>query len=233
MKSTSGWLGQRRARLGAEAGDDIQRAVGEADIAREFGEADEAEAGVLGRLDDAGVAAGERGADRAAENLRGIVPRNDMAGDAMRIVDDRHRIAVEERQRVAMQFVGGRTIEFEIARRGDHIGGAVLQRLAGVAQFQRREFGGIVGDRLAELHQQAAALERGEPAPGALERLARRRDRPRDVLRAAARDSGEGAPVRWAKHIENASVRRADARPADDIGAEGQRGARCRATGYS
>ena len=149
-----------------------------------------------------------------------------MAGDAMRIVDDRHRIAVEEGQRVAVQLVGGRTVEFEIARRRDHIGDAVLERLAGVARFQRREFRRIVGDRLAELHQQAAALERGEPSPGAFKRLARRRDRSRNILRAAARDAGEGAPVRGAKHVENAPIRRADIGPADDIGAEGQSYAR-------
>ena len=88
--------GQRSARFSAEARDDIQRAVRKTDFARKFGEADDAEARVLGRLDDAGIAAGERSADRAPENLRGIIPRDDMAGDAMGIVDDRNGVAVEE-----------------------------------------------------------------------------------------------------------------------------------------
>ena len=76
-----------------------------------------------------------------------------------------------------MQFVGGRAIELEIARRRRHVCNAVLERLAGIARFQRREFGRIVGDRLAELHQQASALNGGEATPGAFKRLARRRHR--------------------------------------------------------
>ena len=53
--------------------------------------------------------------------------------------------------------------------------------------------------------------------------FARRRDRPGDVLRAAARDAREGASVRGADDIEDAPVRRLDVGAADDIGVKGER----------
>ena len=61
---------ERRARLLAQSRDDVQRALRKADLERELGDADEREPGVLGGLDDAGVAAGKRRPDRAAEDLR-------------------------------------------------------------------------------------------------------------------------------------------------------------------
>src|SRR5215212_7581017 len=51
---------ERGARLLAQPRDDVQRALRKADLERELGDADEREPGVLGGLDDAGVAAGER-----------------------------------------------------------------------------------------------------------------------------------------------------------------------------
>jgi hypothetical protein len=39
--------------------------------------------GLLGRLQHAGVAGGERRADRAADDLHRVVPRDDVAGDAV------------------------------------------------------------------------------------------------------------------------------------------------------
>ena len=47
--------------------------------------AQQRQAGVLGRLDHAGVAGGERRAGAAAEDLHRIVPRDDVAGDAVRL----------------------------------------------------------------------------------------------------------------------------------------------------
>ena len=56
----AGMRGERRARLAAEAGDDVERAVGQADLRGELGDAQQRQAGVLRRLHHARVAGGER-----------------------------------------------------------------------------------------------------------------------------------------------------------------------------
>ena len=66
---------ERRARLLAEPGHDIERAFGKPGLRRELREPQRREAGVLGRLHHAGVADRERGGDGAAEHLARIVPR--------------------------------------------------------------------------------------------------------------------------------------------------------------
>ena len=64
----------------------------------ELGDAQQRQARVLGRLDDAGVARRERAADRAPEDLQRIVPRNDVAGDAVRLAPRQHRVARPDRE---------------------------------------------------------------------------------------------------------------------------------------
>src|SRR5579883_1087878 len=82
----------------------------------------------------------------------------------------------------------------------------------------------MLGDGLAELDQEAAALGRGQLAPLALERLARRLDGAVDIFRPAARDLRERLAVRRTKHVDDPAIRRADAGAADEVRAEGKRG---------
>ena len=74
-------------------------------LRRELGDAQQRQARVLGRLDDARVAGGERAADRAPEDLQRIVPRDDVAGDAVRLAPRQHRVARRVRNRLAVQLV--------------------------------------------------------------------------------------------------------------------------------
>ena len=171
-------VGERRARVLAQARHDVERAFGKARLDREFGQTQRHQARLLGGLDDAGVADRERGADAAAENLAGIVPRDDMRGDALGLPDRGDEEAVEERDRVAVQLVGGGAVELEIARDRHRVGAGLFERLAGVAGLQQRQLLDVVLDQPPELAEQPPALGRGQAAPGAaLEGAARGGDR--------------------------------------------------------
>ena len=80
----AGMGGERRARLLAEARHDVERALGKAGFGREFRQPQRREAGVLGRLHHARVADRERRRRSVRPNIwLGIVPGNDVAGDAL------------------------------------------------------------------------------------------------------------------------------------------------------
>jgi hypothetical protein len=102
------------ASLGTVAGDEIQRSAGKP-TSRQFGHTCQRQAGVFGRLDDAGVAGCERRADAAAEYLQRVIPRNDVAGDAVRFAHRQHRHARLVGNRVAMQLVGGAAVVLAVA----------------------------------------------------------------------------------------------------------------------
>ena len=92
---------------------------------------------------------------------------------------------------MAVHLVGGAAIEFEIAGGGVDIGFGLRHRLAGVARFELGQFLGMVLDLEAQFRDQAAALGRGQPAPGAFESSPCRRDRRIDIGGIAAGDAGE------------------------------------------
>ena len=166
-------LREREPGLAAEPGDDVERAVGEAGAGRELGDAQERQARVLGRLDDARVARRERAAHAAPEDLHRVVPRDDVAGDAVRLAPRQHRVAGRVGNRLAVQLVGRAAVELEVARARDDVGARLLHRLAAIARLEPRELVGVVGDRARERHEPAALLDRRELAPRAVERRAR------------------------------------------------------------
>ena len=130
----------------AEPGDDVERARGQARVRGELATRKQRQARVLGRLDDARVARGERAADRAAEDLHRIVPRNDVAGDAVRLAPRQHGVAVGVGNRLAVQLVAGAAVELEVAGAAPRVGARLLQRLAAVARLEQRELVGVVDD---------------------------------------------------------------------------------------
>ena len=157
--------GERRAGLAAEPGDDVERAFGEADPRRELGDAQERQAGVLGRLHDARIAGGERSADRAAEDLQRIVPRDDVARDAVRLAPRQHRVAGRIRNRLARELVGGAAVELEVARARRDIGARLAQRLAAVARLDQRELVGVIEYFAPEPRRAAGPSRRARGAP--------------------------------------------------------------------
>ena len=82
--------GERRAGLVAEAGDDVDGAVGKPGLASPARpmRSDVRQASSAG-LSTAALPIASAGATRAAEHLRGVVPRDDVAGDAVRLAQDR------------------------------------------------------------------------------------------------------------------------------------------------
>ena len=124
----------------------------------------------------------------------------------MRVADHGHGVAVQKWDRLAVQLVGGRAVELEVARGRGRVGAALADRLAGVARLQRAQLLRIRRDCLAELHQQPTALGRSEAPPRRLERLSRRPHCPVDVGRAGPRDPREGPAVRRAQHVDRAPV---------------------------
>ena len=89
--------GERRPGLRAEPGHEVQCAGGQAGVGGELRHAQQRKTRVLGRLDHARVARRQRRADRAAEDLQRIVPRNDVTGDAVRLAPRQHRVVVRRR----------------------------------------------------------------------------------------------------------------------------------------
>ena len=134
------WMGgERRARLLAEAGHDIERAGRKTRLPREVGERERGEAGFLRRLQHAGVAHRQRRADGAPGDLHRIVPRHDMSGHAMRLAQGVDRVAVEIGDRFAHHLVGGAGVELHVARHRQRVGAALLQRLADVERLDPRK----------------------------------------------------------------------------------------------
>ena len=84
--------GERRAGLVTQTGDDVERALRQADARGQLGHPQQRKTGILGRLHDAGVAGGKRSADGAPEDLQRIIPRNDVAGDPVRLAPGQHRV---------------------------------------------------------------------------------------------------------------------------------------------
>ncbi len=187
--------GERGARFMAVAGDDVERAGRQPGLGGQFGDAQHGQARVLGRLDHARVAGRERRADAAPEDLHRVVPRHDVARDAVRFAHRQHRVAGLVGEGFAVQLVGRARVELEVACERGCIGARLLQRLAGVARLDRGEFLDRIGHARRQPHQHAAALGGARGAPWARERVAGRGDRALDVGRGAARDRRERLAV--------------------------------------
>ena len=80
-------LGERRSDFGAEAGDDVHDAFGNAGVDERFNEIENRERRVLRRFDDAGVAGDERREELPRWNCHGEVPGRDHGADADGLAD--------------------------------------------------------------------------------------------------------------------------------------------------
>ena len=208
---------ERRAGFLAEAGDDVERAVGQPRCRRQLGEAQRRQAGVLGRREHCRVAHGERWRVGAADHLRRVVPRDDVGGDAERLAQQRDVVVVQERDDLAVQLVGGRAVELEIACQHDDVVARRRHRLARVARLDACQLVGVVKHLLADLHEHAAALGGRHAPPGAaVERRARRADGEIDLVRRAARDAVVGFTVGGCDHRQRALVPRGRPAAADE-----------------
>jgi hypothetical protein len=207
---------QAGASLFAQARHDVQRAGRKADFQRQLGHADDGQAGILGWLDHAGVAHRQGRRHATAEHLRGIVPRDDVGGDAQRLADQLDRIVLLEGNGLAVHLVGRAAIELEVARQHRDVGARGGHGLAGVARFQLRQFFVVGQHAFAQAQQQPAALQRRHAAPAAVQRAARRPHRRVHVGLLAAGDGGEHLAVYRRNHLDAAAVGRVDLAAVDD-----------------
>ncbi len=189
---------KRGARFLAQAWHDIERAGGKARLPRQIGERERGEAGFLRRLQDAGVAHRQRRADGAAGDLHRIIPRHDVAGDAVRLAQSVNGVAVEVGDRLAHDLVGGAAVELHVTRHRQRVGAPLPDRFADVEGLQPGELLDAGPDEIAEPRQEAAAFGRAEPPPVPGERAFGRVDRGVDI---GGLPAGNRADLRAARGI--------------------------------
>src|SRR6056297_1646358 len=107
---------QGRSSTLPQAGHEVDSTRRETNLLRELDDATDRKAGILRRLQNGRIAYCEAGREAAAKHLRWVIPRDDMAGNAVRLVDDTRAIAVQIRQGLAMQFVSSAAKILAISR---------------------------------------------------------------------------------------------------------------------
>jgi hypothetical protein len=192
----------------AQAGDDVQHAVRQAGFGAEFGDPQQRQARVLGRLDDAGIARGDRRAHRSTEDLHRVVPRHDVAGHAVRLADGQHGVTVLVGDGLAVQLVGGAGIELEVACEGGGVAAGLAHRLAGVQTFQQGQFFRMLGDDARPLVEDAAAGDRRRRAPRLFIGRTGRGDRAVDIRRRAAGKRTEAKAAGRIDHLDRGAAGR-------------------------
>ena len=212
----AGMGGERRARLLAEAGNDVERAGRKTRFPRQIGERERGEAGFLRRLQDAGVAHRQRRADGAPGDLHRIVPRHDMPGHAMGLAQGVDRIAAEIGDGLAHDLVGGAGVKLHVARERQRVGAALLQGLADVERLDAGELVDPRADETGELREQPPALGRRETAPGPMKRALGRLDRRIDVGGCPTGDFADLDPARRVFDRQPRARSRLDPAPVDE-----------------
>ena len=129
-----------------------------------------------------------------------------MAGDAVRLAQNVDGVAVEKRNDLAVQLVGGAAVELEIARSGHDVGATGRDRLAGVPGFDLCQLFEVLLDQAPPALQDAAALRSGRLAPRAVQRRLGSAYRAIDILGAAIGDVGKGLPVAGIDHRDAATL---------------------------
>ena len=175
------------------AGDDVDRAGREADLGRELGEPQRGQRRLRVGLEDDRAAGRERGRELPRRHQQRVVPGDDLARDADRLLQrveeeraaDRVRAAGDRRDR------GGE--EAEVLDGADELRLHRRDRLADVARLELGELLAVRDDRVGERVQEPRALVRRASCPS--RRRARRapprpRGRRRPRPRAAALPSG-------------------------------------------
>ena len=160
---------QRLAGRLAEPRDDVEDAVGDAGLGRQLGEADRAERGELGRLDDEAVAGRQRRGRLPARHHEREVPRQDRTDDPDRLADDHpQRIPPRRRDRV-VQLVGRLRIPAERLDRLRQVRLATIRdRLARLERLDQRQLLGVRLDQVGQAQEDGLALGGGAARPAAV-----------------------------------------------------------------
>jgi ParB family chromosome partitioning protein len=171
--------GARRAVAGDDR-DDPRRELG---LLADLGEQQRGERRRLGRLEDRGVAAGQRGRELPRRHQEREVPRHDLRDDAQRSrIAPRQPVGQLVRPARVVEEVRGGERDVDVARLAD--------RLAAVHRLHDGQLAGTLLHEPRDPEEVLAALERRQRRPLGL-RLARDRDGVLDVRRPGDRHVGE------------------------------------------
>jgi hypothetical protein len=140
----------------------------------------------------------------------------------MRFAQGFRVMAVQKRDHLSMQLVGGAAVIFEIAHQRRHVGARLGDGLAIVAGFQTRQRLGLGLDAQAQAQHQPAALGRSQPAPIARQRGAGGGDGRVHILGAGFGDRRKGHPVDGRDHRHLASRCGRQPGAADQVQGAGQ-----------
>ena len=174
----------------ALAEDDVEDAGGDV-LVDELREPDGGGRRVLRRLEDHGVAGGDRGGELPDGHHERVVPRRDPAADPDRLAADRRRVAGHVLgARGALEDAGGGGHEADlVGGRRDLLADRQRERLAGVLGLDLRELLTALLQLVGDLQQREAALGRRglTPLVEACARGRRRRRRGRRRSRSPSR----------------------------------------------
>ena len=190
-------LDEGLTRDSAGAVDEVHDAARDARLHHEIDQPDRRERRQLGRLDDDGVAGGERGRELPDRERQGRVPRDDRGDDADRLA---HRVVehlgLVQRDGLAGEPVGPAREELQVLG-GEHcLAGGERERHAVVLGADAAELHRVLRHELGQAEQGLAALGRRRRRPATLERLPRGGHGGIDLLDGADRDVAEGLPRR-------------------------------------
>ncbi len=198
----AGMTDQRGSDLRSPAGEDVEHARRETRLLDKSGQRERAYGRIVARLRDHGAPGrqGRRELPRQQEQRR--VPRHDRRDHTERLVAGVHEeVRLVSRDHLALDLVSkpGEVVEPLGQRR--HLACHLAQQLAVVLGLQFRESVGVARDQVGQPAQQPTAVGRGVPAPLAVERAARRRDRLVDVGGSGVRDRGPRLAVEWVDRL--------------------------------
>ena len=216
----AGMGGERGARGLAEAGDDVDHAVGEASLKDELPEAQRRQRRLLGGFEHDRAAGRERGRELPRRHHQRRVPRDDLPDHADRLAQ---RVGVEvaglrEGDGFAGDLGGPAGHVAQHLGAVDEVGVAdVDDRLAVVDRFKLGQFVLVRLDQVGELPHELGALAAGHFAPGArLECCTRGRDRGIDVSGAAFAYLRDHAPAAGIEGVERLARLRINPFAADE-----------------
>ena len=185
-------VGERRAGGLAEAGDDVDDAVGYAGFCKQLAESRRRQRRLLRGLEHDRAARGERRRELPRRHHEREVPRNDLPDDANRLAQRigmpvagaRHRNGLTHKARRPSGHIaehGDRAADIVAARIGD--------RLAIVERLDLGELVGVLFKEVAQAPDELGAVGGRDARPGAgFKRLARRLHRKVDVGFVSGRD---------------------------------------------
>ena len=201
-----------RADRRSVAGNDVDDAVGNADLVRQLGEPERRQRRLRIRLEHDRAAGRERGRELPRREHQRVVPRHDLTADADRLLQRVEEQRAADRIRASGDRADRTRVEAEVLDRLRELGLHRRDRLADVARLELRELLAVGDERVCESVQQARALGRARLAPVAFERGARGLDRLVDVRprsRAPPPPAARRSPARRAGSSAGTIVSRA------------------------